>query len=99
MTRILLVAVLATVAAWAQLATSSLVGTVVDPSGLGMLGAGVKALHVDTGRVRETTTNERGDFVLNSLEPGAYTLTVTVTGFKSKQLDNVALVTGETLPV
>ena len=99
MTRTLLVAILAAGAAWAQLATSSLVGTVTDPSGLGMPSVSIKAMQVDTGHTRETTTNERGDFVLNSLDPGAYTLTFSVTGFKTKQLEDVVVVTGETLPV
>jgi hypothetical protein len=99
MTRTLLIAFLAAGAAWAQLATSSLVGTVTDSSGLGAPAVSIKAVHVDTGRVRETTTNERGDFVLNSLDPGAYVLTFALGGFKTKELKDVVLVTGETLPV
>ncbi len=41
----------------------------------------------------------RGDFVLSSLEPGTYTLTFTLAGFKTKELENLVLVTGETLPL
>jgi hypothetical protein len=99
MTRTLLLAGLAAGALWAQLATSSLVGTVTDPSGLGVPSVAVKAVHVETGRARDAATNERGDFVLNGLDPGAYTLTFAVNGFKTKQLRDVVLITGETLPV
>jgi hypothetical protein len=44
--RIVLLANLAAGAIPAQLATSSLVGTVTDPSGLGVPGVSVKAVHV-----------------------------------------------------
>src|SRR5437773_10524493 len=86
--RTLLSAILAASAIWAQLATSALVGTVGDPGGLGMPGVAIKAVHVDTGHTREATTNERGDFVLNSLEPGAYTLSFTAAGFRTRRLQD-----------
>ena len=63
--------------AWGQLATGTIVGTVEDPSNAAVAGAGVTAVHTGTGRTRQTTTNEHGDFVFNSLEPGVYTLTFT----------------------
>src|SRR5438876_4068751 len=96
MTRMLLPAILAAGAIGAQLTTSALVGTVTDPGGLGMPGVAIKAVHVDTGHTREAATNERGDFVLNSLDPGAYTVSFSAAGFKTRQLRDVAVVTGET---
>jgi hypothetical protein len=94
--RCLLLAVLAAGAILAQLASSSLVGTVTDPTGLGVPGVVIKAIHVDTGHVREAVPDAHGDFVLSSLEPGSYTVTFTQAGFKTRQLENVVLVTGET---
>jgi hypothetical protein len=99
MIRMLVATILTAGAMWAQLAASSIVGTVTDPSGLGVPGATIKAVHVDTGQVRQTTPDSHGDFVLSSLEPGAYTLTVTLTGFKTKELQDLVLVTGETRPL
>jgi Carboxypeptidase regulatory-like domain/TonB-dependent Receptor Plug Domain len=98
MIRALLSAILAAGLACAQLSTGSIVGTVKDPSGLAMASVAITATHAATGRVRQTTSNERGDFVLNSLEPGVYTLSFVMSGFKKKELDNVTLTTGETLP-
>ena len=98
MFRVLLLAVVVTALACAQLSTGTIVGTVKDPTGLTMAAVSITATHAATGRVRQTTSNERGDFVLNSLEPGLYTLSFVMTGFKKKELDNVTLTTGETLP-
>jgi hypothetical protein len=83
----------------AQLTTSSLVGTVTDPSGLGMPDATVKAVHIDTGYTRETKPDAQGDFVLGSMEPGAYNVTFAMTGFKTKEMANLVLISGETLPL
>ena len=97
--RTLLLAALTSGAIFAQLATSSVVGTVTDPSGLGVPGASIQAVRVETGQTRTTTPDAHGDFVLSSLEPGAYTLTVTMSGFKTREMKNLVLVTGETLPL
>jgi hypothetical protein len=86
-------------AASAQLTTSTLVGTVTDPSGLGMPNVTVKAVHVDTGYTRETTPDTHGDFVLSSMEPGIYNVTFTMTGFKTREMSKVVLISGETLPL
>ena len=98
MKRALLLTTLSAALACAQLSTGSIVGTVKDPSGLAMAAVSITATHAATGGVRQTTSNERGDFVLNSLEPGVYTLSFVMSGFKKKELDNVTLTTGETLP-
>src|ERR1035441_3437869 len=99
MKRAILLTALTAGAVWSQLTTTSLVGTVTDPSGLAMAGVSIKAAHIDTGRERNSTTNERGDFVLNSLDPGTYNVTFAMAGFKTKELQNVVLVIGETLPI
>src|SRR5262245_50878876 len=99
MKRALLLLALTAVALWSQLATTSLVGTVTDPSGLPMAGVSITAARTDTGRVRSTTSNERGDFVFNSLDPGSYVVTFVKAGFKTKEIQNVVLVIGETVPI
>ena len=40
-----------------------------------------------------------GDFVLSSLEPGAYTLTFSMAGFKTREMRGLVLISGETLPL
>jgi hypothetical protein len=99
MTKTLFLTLLTVGLACAQAPTGSMVGTVRDPAGLAMTGVAISAVHVDTGRERHTTSSERGDFVLNSLEPGAYTLTFTMSGFKRKILQNLELTIGDTLSV
>ena len=92
MIRGLLVTLLAAGCGFAQLSTGSIVGTVKDPSGLATAGVAITAKHLATGRARQTTTNERGDFVITSLEPGGYTLSFAMSGFKKKELENVLLI-------
>ena len=99
MTRTLMLTVFPASAVWPQLAGSSVVGTLTDPSGLPLLGVSVHCRHQNTGHLRETGTNERGDFTLSSLDPGPYTLTFSAPGFKTKQLQDVVVVTGAKLPV
>jgi hypothetical protein len=62
MKRALLLTTLSAALACAQLSTGSIVGTVKDPSGLAMAAVSITATHAATGGVRQTTSNERGDF-------------------------------------
>jgi len=95
----LLIAISGPGLAFAQLSTGSIVGTVQDQSGALVPNATVIAVKEDTGTSRSTSSNSHGDFSLNSLEPGPYTLTFTSPGFKTKKVEHLTLTTGETLPV
>jgi hypothetical protein len=88
-----------TLLTYAQTITGSIVGSIVDPSGLAVAGADASLAHAATGAVRSTRTDERGDFVFGVLQPGEYTLTITAKGFKTLQRQNIALSAAETLPV
>jgi Carboxypeptidase regulatory-like domain len=78
--------------AYAQGATSqTLSGTVVDASGAVIPGADVAAKHTGTGIVNNAVTNAEGVFSLPSLPIGAYTVTVTIQGFKTVVINNVVL--------
>lgn len=83
----------------AQTVTSSIVGSVVDPSGLAIIGAQVTLVSPSTGAVRNARTDERGNFLFPSLQPGTYDLTVSSEGFKSLQQSGIALSAAETRPV
>jgi carboxypeptidase family protein len=71
--------------AWAQ-ATTSVRGSVTDPSGSAVVGANVTITNPESKTERTTTTGAQGEYQFLLLSPGTYTLTVTATGFaKSEQ--------------
>jgi hypothetical protein len=84
---------------WAQTGTGFIVGSVADPSNLPVSGASVTLVQARTGASREAQSDERGDFVFASLEPGEYNLTVSASGFKKVERRNINLPAGERLPV
>lgn len=83
----------------AQRTTASIVGSVQDQSGAVLPDVSITAIKNETGASRTTTTNAQGDFVFNSMEPGNYTLKFSASGFETKELTNLVLTTGATLPV
>jgi carboxypeptidase family protein len=76
--------------AWGQ-ATTSLRGTVTDPSGLSIRGAQVTIVNSDTGFTRTTATGQDGLYVLPELLPGAYKVTVQAQGFSRYEQSAVVL--------
>src|SRR5262249_18325054 len=67
----------------AQTGTSgSIVGTVTDQSGAVVAGASVELKDVLTGAVRQTETNQAGQYTFTPVSPGTYTVTVTGKGFR-----------------
>lgn len=81
----------AAIAAHAQVASSSLAGTVRDQSSAVVGGAVVTAAQTATGFVRSTTTDAHGDYVFDQLAPGVYTLTAAKPGFRDYQASDVAI--------
>src|SRR5262245_20129653 len=75
-------------------ATSSLSGVVVDVSAAVIPGAEVIAKQNATGAEFKTITVENGTFAIPVLDPGAYTVTVSLPGFKQAVLPNVKLDAG-----
>ena len=91
---LLLFACLAAPAA-AQTITSSLVGSVKDQSGGAVAGAAVTLVQTATAAERKTATNELGDFVFSSLQPGEYTLFVEHAGFRRVEKTNIQVTAAE----
>ena len=83
----------------AQMITSTLYGTVTDPSGAAIPGATIKATSDDTGTSSTTATNATGEFTLRSLQPGRYTIQVEAQGFKSQKQSGLQLAAGGRLRV
>ena len=77
-----LAALAAGTASWAQVSTSSIVGTVTDKTGALVPGAKVTALNEATGVKSETTTTDAGAYAFPSLIVGSYTVSVEAPGFK-----------------
>jgi len=59
----------------------TIVGTVTDPSGALVPGATVHVTEEGTSLTRDTTTNTQGYYVLPSLRPSSYAVTVNASGF------------------
>src|SRR5215469_10584693 len=75
-------------------ATSSLSGTVADPSGAVIPGAEATARNDATGAEFKAITTENGTFAMPVLATGVYTVTVSLPGFKQAVLKDVKLDVG-----
>ncbi len=74
--------------------TSTISGVVVDAGGGVVPGADVVVKHNATGTSQSAVSNSQGAFVFPGLNPGTYTVTVTLQGFKTFVANNVVLTTG-----
>lgn len=83
----------------AQTISGSISGTVVDSGGNVIPAAAVKLISERTGEERNSTTNETGDFVFPALQPGSYTVSVEVSGFKPLKKTGNVLSAAERLSV
>ena len=68
-----------------QAADAALSGEVVDPQGQRIAGADV-VLVLETGAVRETASNARGEFRVEEVPAGSHSLTVARPGFEPRTL-------------
>ena len=62
---------------------SSIIGTVSDAQGAVIPGAAVVVRNNGTGTEFTATTNEQGGFTIPAVDPGSYSVTVTLMGFKT----------------
>jgi outer membrane receptor protein involved in Fe transport len=84
------------VLAFGQAQTGTLRGTVTDPNGQVVAGATVTAKNQSTGFSTPATTNGDGQYVLQNLAPGKYTVTVEATaGFSKKAVTDVNVPIGQ----
>ncbi len=74
--------------------TSTLTGTVLDTSGGAIPGATIVARNTATGVVSETTSTSQGTFTIAALLPGTYSVTISLTGFKTAVFNGVVLNAG-----
>ncbi len=71
----------------AQTITGSIRGTVTDPSGAVIAGASVTATNVSTGVNTRTLTDKDGEYNIQFLPIGTYTVTVRASGFRTVQIN------------
>ncbi|HKV27558.1 MAG TPA: carboxypeptidase-like regulatory domain-containing protein, partial [Candidatus Acidoferrales bacterium] len=76
--------------AWAQ-ATTSLRGTVTDPSGAAIPNATVHLVNTDTNLERTATTDEQGTYVFAQMQPGHYSVLVEGAGFAKFEQKGIEL--------
>ena len=75
--------------------TTSLTGTVADPSGAVIPGATISIVNAQTGAARDTVSDTQGRYTMQQLTPGTYTLTATASGFADVVMAGVELLVNQ----
>jgi hypothetical protein len=88
--------VLVSGSAVAQEFRATITGRVVDPSGLVLPGVLVTARNVQTNETATSVTNDAGLYTVPFLNPGTYTITAELAGFKTYVSSPQALPVGQT---
>ena len=88
--------VLLATAAYGQ-GTASIVGTVTDPAGSAVPSAKVTITNTETGIIRDTTTNNTGNYSAPELSIGTYNVRVEAPGFKSYARNGITLNVNDTV--
>jgi hypothetical protein len=85
-------------AAWGQaISTGTIAGTVVDNTNAVVPGATVTITQASTGAVRTTKTNNVGYYIFQNVQPGTYTVSVTMQGFTTATFSNQTVNVGTAL--
>lgn len=94
--RVLLLAVwivLAAASVYAQ--DASIIGAVIDETKGVLPGVTITATDIASGRQFTATTDERGEYRLPTVPPGAYTLEAALPGFSTVVIERVELLVGQ----
>ncbi len=79
----------------AQQTTGDILGTVTDSSGAVVSHSTVTVENLGTHERRTTQSSDGGDYVVNLLNPGTYSVTVTNSGFKTFTVPSLVLAAGD----
>src|SRR5438093_6317718 len=91
----LLLIMLIPASVWAQVYSGSLTGVIKDPSGAVVPGAEVKLTDVNKGYSQDVKTDESGRYLLRSIAPGTYRLSVVASGFRAYLQQGIVLDVGQ----
>ncbi len=80
---------------YSQNISGTLSGTLKDPAGSVVPNAPVTLTNQATGVAQRSVSNEAGLFVFSSVLPGTYTIDVSVSGFRSFQMRDIAVTANE----
>ena len=83
----------------AQTSFGTILGSVADSSEAAIPKVTITVTNVQTGVARQTTTNEDGQYRIESLIPGVYSVKAEQTGFKIAEVKSVELSIATTLTV
>jgi outer membrane receptor protein involved in Fe transport len=81
----------------AQVTTATLYGVVHDGTGAILPGVPVVVTHQGTNLVRETVSDQRGEFTLPALPAGPYAIKIELAGFKTYSSQGLTLGAGQTV--
>lgn len=98
MLRLLLIVALGAGVALGQQGTGSLKGQISDEFGGVIVGATIVAVNAN-GVEKTATTNGEGNFVINGLAPGKYTIKVTAPGFANHETADVEAIGGRSAQI
>lgn len=79
----------------AQTDTGRIAGVIKDPNGAVVPGASVIARNERTGEERTSSTTTEGQYVITSLRPSIYTVTVSAPNFSESRTSNVQVLVGQ----
>jgi len=88
---VVVVLVSAAFSGFAQVDTGNLVGTVKDPSGASVAGATVTTTNTDTGISTIVKSEANGNFVINPIKIGRYSVSVAASGFRREVRQDIVL--------
>src|SRR5215472_5509075 len=76
-------------------ASSSITGTVTDPSGAPVASAGISTRNLETGAVRQSSTSDSGGYKILALPVGRYEVKATKPGFEDSIRTGIELALGQ----
>jgi hypothetical protein len=80
-----------------QITTGTIQGTVLDANGAAVPDASVEVKNLGTNATRTTATDEQGRFIVLTLQPGLYNVTVSKSGFATLVAEKADLTVGQAL--
>lgn len=86
---LLFVLIASSVHVWGQLGTSTIRGTITDPSGAAVPGATVTITNLQTNLSRTLTTGSAGTYSFESIPPGEYKVEMEAKGFRKSVVSRV----------